>query len=79
MTKYARPVQPVQPTYKQTSHVTHLLLSVFTLGIWLMVWPFVALANNFINKQKRERYEQALAEYTRDMQLYEESRSEHQL
>lgn len=28
-----------------TSHVLHLLLSVFTLGIWIIVWFFVAQSN----------------------------------
>ena len=29
----------------KTSHVLHLLLSVFTLGIWVPVWVIVALSN----------------------------------
>ena len=29
----------------KTSHVLHLLLSVFTLGIWVPVWIIVALSN----------------------------------
>ena len=29
----------------KTSHVLHLLLSVFTLGIWVPVWITVALSN----------------------------------
>ena len=33
----------IQPS---TSHVLHLLLSVFTFGIWLIVWFFVAQNNN---------------------------------
>ena len=29
----------------KTSHVLHLLLSVFTLGIWVPVWIIVTLSN----------------------------------
>jgi len=28
----------------RTSHILHLLLSVITLGVWLLVWYFVALS-----------------------------------
>ncbi len=33
----------VQPS---TSHVLHLLLSIFTFGIWLIVWVLAAVANS---------------------------------
>ena len=28
-----------------TNHVLHLILTVLTLGVWLLVWIFVALSN----------------------------------
>lgn len=72
---YARPVPPVAPTYNQTNHTVHLVLSIVTCGAWLLVWPIVAVVNSQNNKSKRESYDQALAQYTRDLQLYEESRA----
>ena len=38
-----RPTQHLQPS---TSHVLHLLLSIFTLGIWVIVWILAAVANS---------------------------------
>ena len=38
----------------KTSHVLHLLLSVFTLGIWVPVWIIVALSNA-IERKKIDR------------------------
>lgn len=36
-------VEAVIITGKPVNHVLHLLLSVLTLGLWLLVWPFVAI------------------------------------
>ena len=30
---------------KSTNHVLHVLLSIFTLGIWLCIWPIVGIVN----------------------------------
>ena len=38
----------------KTSHVLHLLLSVFTLGIWVPVWVIVTLSNA-IERKKIDR------------------------
>ena len=38
----------------KTSHVLHLLISVFTLGIWVPVWIIVALSNS-IERKKIDR------------------------
>ncbi len=34
---------------KRTSHGLHLVLSILTLGIWLLVWPVVW----YLNREKR--------------------------
>jgi uncharacterized protein (DUF983 family) len=31
---------------KSTSHVLHLLLSIITAGIWLIIWVLVAVSNS---------------------------------
>ena len=36
---------------KQTNHILHLLLSVVTGGVWLIVWFFVADSNRRHNRQ----------------------------
>ena len=35
-----------QPPHKRVNHALHLILSVFTLGLWLPVWLIVAIAKN---------------------------------
>lgn len=69
------PVPPIQPVYKTTSHGVHVFLSIITLGLWLFVWPLVALGNNASNKSARENYQQQLAEYTQAMQMYQEAQT----
>lgn len=38
--------EPTPHESPSTSHVLHLLLSVFTAGVWLPVWLLIALNNN---------------------------------
>ncbi len=30
----------------KTNHILHLILSIVTAGLWLIVWLFVAMSNN---------------------------------
>jgi len=34
---------------KNTSHLLHLFLSIITVGLWIIVWVFVALSNSMEN------------------------------
>lgn len=36
---------------KKTNHVLHLLLSIITAGIWLIIWLIVAASNGSENKK----------------------------
>ena len=36
---------------KNTSHVLHLLLSVFTAGLWIIIWLIVAASNGSENRR----------------------------
>ena len=36
---------------KNTSHILHLLLSIITGGIWVVVWIIVALSNSMENSK----------------------------
>jgi hypothetical protein len=40
---------------KQTNHILHLLLSIVTGGLWLIVWLLVALGNRRHNREIDER------------------------
>ncbi|AVI04430.1 hypothetical protein SEA_UGENIE5_34 [Mycobacterium phage Ugenie5] len=43
-----QPPAPVQPTVMpvRTNHAMHIMLSVFTCGLWLPVWIFAAMINS---------------------------------
>ena len=34
---------------KKTNHILHLLLSIFTFGVWLLIWILVAISNSSEN------------------------------
>lgn len=36
---------------KRTSHVLHLLLSILTAGVWIIVWLIVAISNSSENSK----------------------------
>ena len=36
---------------KKTSHVLHLLLSIITAGVWIIIWLIVALSNSIENSK----------------------------
>jgi hypothetical protein len=36
---------------KKTSHVLHLLLSVITAGLWIIIWLLVAASNGSENRR----------------------------
>ena len=36
---------------KKTNHVLHLLLSVVTLGVWVLIWILVAISNSSENSR----------------------------
>lgn len=72
MTHYmSRPVTPVQPIYTSTNHLLHLILSFVTLGLWLWVWPIVAIVNSHQNKARREQYQREMAEFAHNCEMYE--------
>ena len=40
---------------KGTNHILHLLLSIFTAGLWLIVWLLVAMNNTKIGSTSNEK------------------------
>jgi hypothetical protein len=57
------PQPPREPRITQPTHVLHLLLSVFTVGLWLPIWALVALDASKTTRYEHERYEQEQVEY----------------
>ena len=68
------PRRPIEPRYRTTTHVLHLILTIVTFGLWAFVWLIVALVVNGTNDSKRAEYEQALARWEHDMWMWEETR-----
>ena len=48
----------LQQRKKKTSHVLHLLLSVLTGGVWLIVWALCSIANASQNSKIDKEIEQ---------------------
>lgn len=36
---------------KSTSHLLHLILSILTVGVWVLVWVVVAISNSMENSR----------------------------
>ena len=48
----------LQQRKKKTSHVLHLLLSVLTGGVWLIIWALCSIANASQNSKIDKEIEQ---------------------
>ena len=48
----------LQQRKKKTSHVLHLLLSVLTGGVWLIIWALCSIANASQNSKINKEIEQ---------------------
>ena len=48
----------LQQRKKKTSHVLHLLLSVLTGGVWLVIWALCSIANASQNSKIDKEIEQ---------------------
>lgn len=55
-------ISQYQQKIKRTSHVLHLILSVVTLGLWLFVWPIVALSNGLENAKTNRAINRLIAQ-----------------
>jgi len=52
---------------KTTNHILHLILSVLTGGLWLIVWLIAASNNNSYNKQLDKQINQIMQYKTRGL------------
>lgn len=50
------PARPEPPRDEQPAHILHLLLSIITGGIWILVWVLVGVNANANNRAMRARY-----------------------
>jgi hypothetical protein len=57
------PVRPEPPRDEQPAHILHLLLSIITGGIWILVWVLVAVNTSSNNRANRNRYDGDLADW----------------
>ena len=49
-------LQSVTVMPRKTNHTFHLLMTVFTLGLWSPIWFLVALLNSFSRDRQRTTY-----------------------
>lgn len=57
------PVRPEPPRDEQPAHILHLLLSIITGGIWILVWVLIGVNTSANNRAQRDRYESDLADW----------------
>ena len=57
----------LQQRKKKTSHVLHLLLSVITGGLWLVIWALCSIANASQNSKIDKEIEQVQAAQIQQM------------
>ena len=58
------PVMPPDPpSFIETNHILHLLLTFMTCGLWVFGWVAVHLGHEAGNRMMKERYEVNMAKY----------------
>ena len=57
------PIPPLEPQIQKMSHLLHLVLTLLTAGLWLLVWIPLAAGINRANEKERQRYARERAEY----------------
>lgn len=57
------PPPPIEPRYKQTAHIVHALLTLFTAGLWAFIWIIAGATNASNNAGARTAYEREYAEW----------------
>lgn len=51
---------PAPPNYRQVKHMSHLIISCLTCGLWLPFWPLVWLGVELRNSGARRHYERQM-------------------
>lgn len=62
----------LQQRKKKTSHILHLLLSVITGGLWLIIWACCSIANASQNSKIDKEIEQIQAWQQQQMQSWQQ-------
>lgn len=75
MVNFPPPIPPIPPTYVSTNHVLHLILSLLTCGLWVLVWPCVHVVNTMGNSSKRKEYEEQLRNYQQQLWMHQQGGS----
>lgn len=73
---------PSEPSYVETNHILHLILTLITCGLWAPAWLGVYLVNANTNSGKYKhhqdelaayrQYQTEVAEYQHQMWLYQQ-------
>lgn len=53
------PLPPMAPHYVNPQHIVHVLLTLFSFGLWLPIWMLCAWSAEKHNGRARAAYEQA--------------------
>ena len=69
----AAPVPPVPFARVETNHLLHFLIGLVTCGLWWLMWPVFYFMNNSTNNRRAREYDQAVAEYNRQVHIYRQS------
>lgn len=68
------PLAPVQPEIAHVNHLLHLVLSILTSGLWLIVWILLTINVKSENDRLQRRYRAAMRRYSAELAAYEEKK-----
>lgn len=73
------PLPPTPPRLVDTMHVVHALITIFTFGLWIIVWFVVAQSNASSNARATNQHAEAMARYHHDRWLWEQARRDYDM
>ncbi len=68
------PLAPVQPETTHVNHLLHLVLSILTGGLWLIVWILLTINIKSENDRLQRRYRAAMRRHSVELAAYEEKK-----
>lgn len=74
MTEIHAPIPPREPQPTQCNHVLHLLITLFTCGMWVFVWPLVWMHVALKNRAAERLYRAERREYETRLGVWQTAR-----
>ncbi|MDI2029860.1 hypothetical protein QFW96_14610 [Saccharopolyspora sp. TS4A08] len=68
------PLAPIQPEITHVNHLLHLVLSILTGGLWLIVWILLTINVKSENDRLQLRYRAAMRRYSAELAAYDEKK-----